>query len=42
MSAIKRCNICNHIIGDDEDFIEGKDDPDLCELCNEAYVRENA
>jgi hypothetical protein len=42
MSLIKRCKVCNRIIGDDEDLIEGKDDPELCELCNAAYVKEKA
>jgi hypothetical protein len=35
--VIKRCEVCGSIITDeDEDFQVGKDDPDLCELCQEV------
>lgn len=36
--AVNRCTVCNHIITDDDDeFREGKDNPDLCNDCNDAY-----
>jgi hypothetical protein len=34
--SIKRCGVCNNIIGEDDDFEKGVDNPDLCELCNEV------
>ena len=36
MSLLQRCKDCGEIIADDQDFKEGEDDPDLCELCNEV------
>lgn len=36
IESIKRCEVCNSIISNDEDFQKGKDDPDLCELCQEV------
>lgn len=35
MSTVKRCAECGDIITDDMDYVEGKDDPDLCDICNE-------
>ena len=32
-SEYVECKECGEIITDDQDFREGVDDPDLCELC---------
>lgn len=33
--TIQRCEECGEVISGEEDFKAGRDDPNLCELCNE-------
>jgi hypothetical protein len=35
--SIHRCEICSHIIADDDDFDKKKDDPNMCASCNDAF-----
>lgn len=35
VNLIQRCEICDEIITDEDDFVEGRDEPSLCELCQE-------
>lgn len=36
---IRRCELCGSVIGGDDDFQEGFDDPNLCNLCQEVAAR---